>query len=232
MLTAVARLGAHAAAGASTGEEQFLAAVSPDERPEVARLVRTIGTPEAFGLLDQDLEILFAGGGLLQHGNRQLMPARFIEGLAVHRSILAGIHRVVIPKKGLRLLTRRGAFHRLRLERAPWDARMIVYVDRYADLAARTLVKRAVLLKARVQVWADISLSGVLFARSIAAVAKSSFTPFRMSPQNLDWASLRFPVSDEELKAIDENLKAEPDAPLAETLRAVRDRRTWSPSSN
>ena len=92
-------------------EEQFLAAVSPDERPDVARLVRTIGTPEAFGLLDEDPAILFAGGGLLQHENRQLMPARFVEGLAVRRSILAGIHRIVIPKKGVRLVTRRGAFH-------------------------------------------------------------------------------------------------------------------------
>ena len=230
MVEAVSRLGAQVAAGASVPEKRFLAAVSADARPELAELVRRIGTPEAFGLLDQDPDMLLAGDGLLQLGNRQLRPERFIEGLILHRSALARIYRIVIPRKGLRIVARRSTFHALRLERVRWDPRTIVYVDRYVDAAARKFVERAVLLKAPVEVRADISFSGVLFARSIAAIAKRLFRAPRMSPRYLEWAPQRFPISDEELAAIDENLRAEPEALLAQTLRTVRGQGTWAQS--
>ena len=230
LLDAVRRLSAHVASGSATSEAAFLATLDPQVAPEFACLIRVLGTPDAFGLLDQDPQMLFAGAGLLQYGTRQVWPSHFLDGFALYRSALARITRIEMPRYGLRIVTRRELFHALRLTRIRWDRRMIVYADRYADAAVRGLAERAALLKTGIEVWADISLSGVLFVRSIAAAAKGRISTVRMTPRHLDRASEKVALTESETIAIQSNLAAEPEALLADTLRAICARNLWAPA--
>ena len=98
---------------------------------------------------------------------------------------------------------------------------LFIWSAGYPGRSARHVVEAAANMAVPVRVWADLDLAGVRIARLIARWAGTQWTPWRMSPDDARAAVVRRPLTARAREAIQEDLRASPDAPLADTLRAL-----------
>jgi len=167
------------------------------------------------------------GEGRLVLAETEIDLARSGPFLGLAREALLGLRAVAAPDPGLLLVENLAAFEACcRGEVEGAGAALFVWTAGYPGRAVRSLTTVAAEGGGRVRVWADLDLDGVRIARLAGRWAPVE--PFRMSPEDLAAAPARRPLPARRAAAIEADLESRPDAPLAETLRAILDFGEWA----
>ena len=104
---------------------------------------------------------------------------------------------------------------------------LIAWSAGYPGRAFRRLVELAATAGAPLRIWADLDLDGVRIARLIASWSASEAEFHRMDPRDLADAPQRHGLTPRSLAAIRRDLAERPEAPLADTLRALLEGGGW-----
>ena len=103
----------------------------------------------------------------------------------------------------------------------------VAWAAGYPGRAIRRLVEAAAGRGARIRVWADLDLDGVRIARLVHAWSAGTARFHGMTPDDLRGARRSLPLTERAVAAIRADLERQPDAPLAELLRALLETGRW-----
>jgi len=81
--------------------------------------------------------------------------------------------------------------------------------------------------KLPIHVWCDLDLAGIRIARLIHDITGGIATPILMDPEMLDEWATTCPLSPENMARIRRDLEHHPGTLLANSLRAILDKRAW-----
>jgi uncharacterized protein DUF2399 len=231
LLQALAALAVHAESGEVLAERVFSARHLGNSKALAGlrgRLVRLVGPLAAIGIRDGASLTLLGGEGVLHLDDRELDLRFFAPFVGLPREVMERVEEVAFPAGGLFAVENLAAFEACcRDEVAPARGALIAWSAGYPPRPFRRLVELAGAAGAPLRIWADLDLDGVRIARLIASWSPSEPTFFRMSPEDLASAPRHRPLTARSLAAIRRNLDEQPDAPLADTLRALLDSGRW-----
>jgi len=226
---ALAAVAMHAAAGDVLAERAFSAAQLGDSKalPRLrARIERLLGPLASLGLRE-GAALSFVGGlGRLVTAGGVFDLAQLVPFVGLSRETIVSGLDASFPPEGLLLAENLAPFEACaRGEVAGARGAMVVWSGGYPGRAEGALVEAAARAGASVRVWADLDLDGVRIARLVAAWAPAAF--FRMSPDDVADARVGRRLTPGQAQRIEADLASHPDAPLADTLRAILHRGEW-----
>jgi hypothetical protein len=89
------------------------------------------------------------------------------------------------------------------------------------------LLVEAARQKTRIRVWCDLDLGGIRIARLIHEITSGTAEPVLMAPAIVQESKLSCPLSAESIASLRRDLEQRLDAILADTLKAILDKRQW-----
>lgn len=192
------------------------------------RLEHLVGPLTGIGIREGASVTLLGGGGALRLEDREIALRIFTPFLGLPREILENLKDVTFPAGGLFVVENLATFEACcRGEVAAARDSLIAWSAGYPGRSIRRLVQLAGAAGAPLRIWADLDLDGVRIARLTASWYSGEAELYRMSPQDLKDASFRHHLYPRSAAAIERELKERPDAPLADTLRAVLSLGSW-----
>jgi len=226
---AFAAVAMHAAAGDVLAERAFSAARLGDSKALArlrGRIERLLGPLASLGLREGAALALVGGSGRLATAGGALDLEQLVPFVGLSRETIDSGFDAAFPPEGLLLVENLTPFEACaRGEVAGARGAMIVWSGGYPGRAERALALAASRTGARVRVWADLDLDGVRIARLVASWAPAGF--FRMSPDDVAVARVGRRLAPGQAQRIEADLAAHPEAPLADTLRAILQRGEW-----
>jgi hypothetical protein len=225
MIEALAALAVHAESGEVLAERAFAARHLGDSQAlaSVRRRIEKLLGPLAGIGVREGASVLFLGGeGVLRLADRELDLRILAPFLGLAREVLGSLTRIKFPAGGLFVVESLAAFEACcRGEVEPARNALVAWSEGYPDRCIRRLVELAGTAGAPLRIWADLDLDGVRIARLTASWSRSDTNFFRMSPRDVESASIRHELAEPSLAAIRRDLKEWPEAPLADTLRTL-----------
>lgn len=193
------------------------------------RLERLVGPLAGIGIREGAGVTLLGGDGTLRLADREIGLRTFTPFLGLPREILENLEDVAFPAGGLFVVENLATFEACcRGEVAAARGALIAWSAGYPGRSIRKLVELAGATGAPLRVWADLDLDGVRIARLTASWYPGEAELHRMSPQDLKDASYRHHLYPRSVAAIRRELKERPEAPLADTLRALLSLGWWA----
>ena len=231
LLQALAALAAHAESGEILAERVFSARHLGGSKALAGlrgRLERLLGPLAGIGLREGASVTLLGGEGVLRLAGGELDLRAFPPFLGLARESLESLREVAFPAGGLFAVENLAVFEACcRGEVAAARGALIAWSAGYPGRTFRRLVDLAGTAGAPLRIWADLDLDGVRIARLIASWSPAGATFFRMSPQDLEAAPRHHLLTSRSLAGIRRDLEERPEAPLADTLRALGDSGHW-----
>jgi len=226
---ALAAVAMHAAAGDVLAERALSAVRLGDSKalPRLrGRIERLLGPLANLGLREGAALALVGGSGRLATAGGALDLAQLVPCVGLSRETIAAGIEASFPPEGLLLVENLAPFEACaRGEVAGALGAMVVWSGGYPGRAERALALAAARAGASVRVWADLDLDGVRIARLVASWATAAF--FRMSPDDVAAARVGRRLAPVQAQRIEADLASHPEAPLADTLRAILQRGEW-----
>lgn len=186
-----------------------------------ARLERLLGPLESLGIRDGGAVLLVGGTGGARHAGSELRLSRLRPFIGLPRQLITEV-TWDIPSDGILVIENMAVFEAACAgDVAGLGEWLFVWSAGYPSRSVRCVVEAAARLDLPVRVWADLDLDGVRIARIVGSWAGPHWLPWRMSPEDAHTAAVRRPLTDRGREAIQADLRALPDAPLADTLRAL-----------
>jgi len=231
VIRALAAVAVHVEKGDVLAERVFSARFLEDSKAVIAlrpRLEKLLGPLEALGIRVGAAVTLVGGTGTLTVANQvlELLPLRPFVGLS--REAFEALGEIRFPEKGLLVVENLAPFEACCRGEVPGtEGRMVLFAAGYPSRSVRTLVDRASKAGALVRAWADIDLDGVRIVRLVASWCSGPFEPFRMDIRDFKDIVTGKPLSPRAARAIREDLRQRPNAPLSDTLRTILDTCRW-----
>lgn len=186
-----------------------------------ARLERMLGPLESLGIRDGGATLLVGGMGEVRLSGAELSLVRLRPFIGLSRELVMGA-AWEIPRDGVLVIENMAAFEAVCAgDVAGLGAWLFIWSAGYPGRSVRHVVEAAAGMAVPVRVWADLDLDGVRIARLIARWAGAQCAPWRMSADDVRAAVVRRPLAARAREAIQADLRASPDAQLADTLRAL-----------
>jgi len=227
LIQALAAVAVHAEAGDVLAERVFSTrhlGGSKELARVQGRLERLVGPLAEIGIREGVSVTLLGGEGLL----RGLDLRAFAPFVGLAREAVERLEEIAFPEGGLFVVENLTVFEACcRGEVAAARGSLIAWSGGYPGRAIRHLVELAGAAGAPLTVWADLDLDGVRIARLTNSWLSSRAAFFRMSPGDLEAALCRQPLSPHSAAAIRRDLEERPEAPLADTLRALLASGSW-----
>jgi hypothetical protein len=171
---------------------------------------------------------LLGGEGTLGFPDRPLDLRILAPFLGLASETVERLEEITLPAAGLFVVENLAVFEACcRGEVEAARGALIAWSAGYPSHAFRRLVRLAGSAGAPARIWADLDLDGVRIARLIASWSPSGAAFFRMSPGDLGIAPRRHLLSPRSAEAIQRDLAERPEAPLADTLRALLESGCW-----
>lgn len=228
VLNLLAALAVHAEAGDVLAERVFSARYLGDSKVLGyfrRRIERLVGPLAALGIREGAAVTLVGGAGRLHLPGQALDLTALAPFAGLAREAFERLEGVDFPPQGLLVVENLTAFEACcRGEVEGAGGSLAVWSAGYPGRTVRRLAERAAAAGAPVRVWADLDLDGVRIARLVLSWAPGH--PWKMSPDDLA-AAEGLPLSKEAMAAIRRDLADRPDAPLADTLRAILAAGRW-----
>jgi hypothetical protein len=232
LLRALAALAAHAESGEVLAERVFAARHLGGSRALTAlrgRLERLAGPLATIGIREGVGITLLGGEGILRVADGKIGLRAFAPFLGLARETVENLRAIDLPAGGLFAVENLTVFEACcRGEVEAARGALIAWSAGYPGRAFRRLVELAGRAKAPLRIWADLDLDGVRIARLIASWSTAEASFYRMSPEDLQAAPRHGVLKARSLAAIRRDLEERPDAPLADTLRAMLDSGRWA----
>jgi hypothetical protein len=190
------------------------------------RMERIVGPLDRLGIRDWGGLVLMAGSGslFLQNGEIQLENLRCV-GVA-SEDILA-LRTLVLPRPGVLVIENLTAFQACLEYAVKATAPLLVWSGGFPNRGVQKLLVEAAQQHSRIRVWCDLDLSGVRIARLMRDITAGVAEPVLMGPEIVQEAELTCPLSAESGLGIRRDLELLPNAVLADTLRAILNKRQW-----
>lgn len=190
------------------------------------RMERIVGNLDALGVRDGAALLVIGGAGTIALAGQELRIEDWSPYVAIAREA-ANRLQFRFPPAGVMVVENLAVFEALcRREVRPTFAGLLVWSAGYPSRAVRVVVESARAASVTVQVWGDLDLDGVRIARLIHSWAPEYVSAFRMGSAELQ-APIGQPLSDRARTRIEADLEANPDAPLADTLRELLRSGVW-----
>lgn len=237
VIRALASLAVHVASGDIVAERVFSARYLGDSKAlgRVRRRIESLlGPLEALGIRE--------AGALVQIGGLGAIRVRGEGGNATHLNLATldpylGLPRDALADERVEVELAEGglivienfacfeAFCRGEVEQPLGST--VAWTAGYPGRAIRRLVEVAARRGAPVRVWADLDLDGVRIARLIYLWSAGTARFHWMTLGDLRGARRSLPLTDRAVEAIRADLERQPNAPLAELLRALLETGRW-----
>lgn len=224
-LTALARLvdaeeavPARAFSARHLGQSKALATLRP-------RLEKIVGPLERLGIRDAGSVVLVGGSGVLELSDRSLR----LDGLRYLGLAPQDVERLLAvtpPAHGVLIVENLTAFHAC-LDAATGRPLMIIWSGGFPSRGVASLIRKLAARCARIRAWCDLDLGGVRIVRLVSRLTDGRLEPALMSVDDVLAATHPVAMSPEQHEAVRRDLARNPDALLAETLRALHDSGVW-----
>jgi hypothetical protein len=231
LLQALAALAVHAESGEVLAERVFSARFLGGSKLLARlrdRLERLTGPLAEIGIREGASLTLLGGEGKLHFKDRDLDLKSLAPFVGLARETLESVETITFPDAGLFAVENLAVFEACcRGEVEAARGALILWSAGYPGRAFRRLVELAATAGAPLRIWADLDLDGVRIARLIASWSGTRTEFYRMDPSDLADALQRHSLTPRSLAAIRRDLAERPEAPLAETLRALLEGGGW-----
>jgi hypothetical protein len=231
LVRALAAVARHAATGDVLASRVFAARHLGDSKALGVlrqRLERLLGPLEAIGIREGASATFVGGAGCVRAAGvaLELTALRPFVGLATE-TVTRGIE-IEPPPGGVSVVENFAVFEACCRGEVP-DLRetLVIWTAGYPGRAVKATIQAARRTGAGVRIWADLDLDGVRIVRLVEAWLSGIAEPFRMSPEDVEAASVRRSLTPRSAAAIRADLAARPAALLADTLRALLAHDCW-----
>ena len=231
LLQALAALAVHAESGEVLATRVFSARFLSGSKALAGlrdRLERLVGPLAEIGIREGASLTLLGGEGVLHFKDRDLDLKSLAPFVGLARETLESVETITFPNAGLFAVENLAVFEACcRGEVEAARGALIAWSAGYPGRAFRRLVELAATAGAPLRIWADLDLDGVRIARLIASWSGTRTEFYRMDPSDLADAPQRHSLTPRSLAAIRRDLAERPEAPLADTLRALLEGGSW-----
>lgn len=226
LLSALAAVAQQAATGETLSLRAFSSFYLGDSkrifahRGTIERLLG--GRLEEFGIREGEALTCVGGRGRLYIDSTVLDLATTGPFIGLSRAALLRLSRVDFPRGGLLVVENVEAFEACcNGEITDAVESLLLWSRGNLGRGARAVVEAAARDGVPVRAWADLDWYGVQIARQVYAIAPRRFRPCRMAPSDYAQVPKVGRLTEVEARLIRRDIDQNPDAPLADTLRAI-----------
>jgi hypothetical protein len=225
LVRALAAVATHAESGEVLASRVFAARYLGDSkvlgvlRP---RLERLLGPLDALGIRDGASATFIGGSGCVRAAGMRLDLTSLRPFVGLAAETVVGDIEIVQPSGGVAIVENFAVFEACcREEVSELKDTLVIWTAGYPGRAVKAVIQAASRASPTMRIWADLDLDGVRIVRLIADWLSGAIEPFGMSPEHVEAALVRRPLSPRSAAAIRADLAARPAALLADTLRAL-----------
>jgi hypothetical protein len=190
------------------------------------RLEKITGPLDRLGIRDWGGLVLMAGSGslCLQRAEIRLDNLRCV---GVASEDIQNFRALELPSAGMLVIENLTAFQACLEYATKSAAPLLLWSGGFPNRGVQQLLGEATRQRARIRVWCDLDLSGVRIARLMHEITSGAAEPVLMGPEIVQESKVACPLSAENTATLRRDMEQHPHAILADTLRAILDRREW-----